>query len=235
MRMEASEYAVDEANEKRLKCWLTAGQWTRNEATLLFLEIDPDREYGEVFSTFSGLGEVQYDYFDDECKTRVPCGVDEEGEPEYLSAEQDALLYKTRGLFSQIARSLNLHDLAEPHEWIELAGKKGIVIPWLDWAIERGLYVQKQEFGAVSNAPVVGESASAPIQRHLLATPDKLIAAFYSFTGMNEEWFNSLGDKPEYIHEHGRLAGKRNIEPGSWHCTPQRTRGDCRDDLSVDC
>ena len=145
MSMEASEYAVDEANEKRLKSWLTAGQWTRKEASLLFLDIDPDRETGEVFSTFSGLGEVQYEYFDDECKTRVPCGVDEEGEPEYLSAEQETVLHKTKGLCSQIGRSLNLHDLAEPHEWIELAGEKGIAIPWLDWAIERGHYVQKQE------------------------------------------------------------------------------------------
>lgn len=162
MSMETSEYAVDEANEKRLRSWLTAGKWLRKEATLLFLEIDPDSESQACFSTFSGHGEVQYEYFDDDCKTRVPCGNDEEGEPYYLTAEQDALLRKAKVLCGQIGRKLNLYDSAEPHAWIELALKKGITIPWLNWAIERELYVKKQESGAASNAPVVEEAVREP-------------------------------------------------------------------------
>lgn len=215
MSMEASEYAVDEANEKRLRSWLTAGKWSWEQATLLCLEIDPDRQSGECFSTFSGHGEVQYEYFDDDRKTRVPCGVDEEGEPEYLTAEQDALLHKTKGLCGQIGRSLNLHDLAEPHEWIELAGEKGIAIPWLDWAIERGLYVQKQESGAVSSAPVVGGSESSPTPWRLLATPEDLITAFGSFTGMSKVWFNNAKDTPKLkaaLHTAGK-GGRKGREP----------------------
>lgn len=162
MKMEASEYAVDEANAERLTTWLNAGQWTRKEATLLFLEIDPDRESGECFSTFSGKGEVQYEYFDDDRKTRVQCGVDEDNEPVYLTAEQDALLHKAKGLYRRTDRMINRLDLAEPHEWIELGCEKRIVIPWLDWAIKRGLYSQKQDPGAISIAPVVGGSEREP-------------------------------------------------------------------------
>ena len=152
MSMEASEYAVDEANAKQLTFWLTAGKWSWEQATLLFQEIDPDRQSGECFSTFSGHGEVQYEYFDEERKIRVPYGVDEEGEPVYLTAEQDDLLHKTKQLCREIGMKLNLYDSAEPHEWIELACKKGVAIPWLNWAIARGLCIQKQDPCDVSNA-----------------------------------------------------------------------------------
>lgn len=97
--MAAREFIVDEVNEKRLVSWLTAGIWSREEAALLFLEIDPDRQSGECFSTFSGHGEVQYEYFDDdEPNSKVPCGVDEEGEIFYLTSEQEALRHKAIAL-----------------------------------------------------------------------------------------------------------------------------------------
>ena len=235
MNMEASEYAVDEANAERLTTWLNAGQWTRKEATLLFLEIDPDRESGDIFSTFSGHGEVQYEYFDDDDpSSRMEYGVDEDGKPDYLTSEQDALLHKTKKLFRQIERRLNLYDLAEPHEWIEFGCKRGIPIPWLDWAIERGLYIQKQESGAISIQPVVGGSESEPIPRHLLATPAQLIAAFGVFTGMNKAWFNKLSDKPQLLaakHKAGE-SGRGGTAPlfyvfpvMQWLIDPKRKAG----------
>jgi hypothetical protein len=234
MSMKASVYVVDEANEKLLALWLIAGRWTRSEAALLFLDIDPDYDYGETFSTFSGHGEVQYDYFDDERKFRVPCGEDEEGELEYLTAEQDALLRKKKVSVKQIERSLSLHDSAEPHEWIELALKKEIHIPWLGWAIESGLYGQKAEPGAVSTAPVVGGSEDAPIQWHLLATPAELIAAFGSFTGMNKAWFNDLKYKPQLKDARGivGVSGRGGTAPFfyvfpvmQWLISPARRTG----------
>lgn len=212
MSMEASEYAVDEANAKKLIFWLTAGKWSWEQATLLFQEIDPDRQYGECFSTFSGHGEVQYEYFDEECKTRVPCGVDEENDPVYLTAEQDDLLHKTRQLCREIGMKLNLYDSAEPHEWIELAYKKGVAIPWLNWAIERGLYIEKLEAGVFFHVPVVEES-EAPWD--LLATPTHLISVFGTLTGMSKVWFNNAKDTPRLkaaLHTPGK-SGRNGREP----------------------
>ena len=52
MSVEGSEYVVDEVNAERLTNWLNAGKWTRKEASLLFLEIDPDSVTGDCFCTF---------------------------------------------------------------------------------------------------------------------------------------------------------------------------------------
>ena len=140
-----SEYAVDVENEKLLKSWLTAGKWSTEEATLLFLEIDPDRAHGNCFTTFSGNGCIQHDYYDgNDPRSIMSYGVDDDGEPEYLTTEQRTLLHKTRGMCKEIKRSINLHNEAKPREWIDLAIEKGINIAWLDWAIVRGLYVRKK-------------------------------------------------------------------------------------------
>lgn len=231
MSMEASKYAVDEANAKQLTFWLTAGKWSLEQATLLFQEIDPDRQFGECFSTFSGHGEVQYEYFDDERKTSVPCGVDEEGEPTYLTAEQDDLLHKTKQLCRQIGMKLNLYDSAEPHEWIELACKKGVAIPWLNWAIEMGLYVEKIEAGVFFHVPVVREPV---LQWDLLATPTQLISVFGTLTGMSKMWFNNAKDTPKLkaaLHTPGK-SGRNGREPlyhvfliMQWLINPKRRKG----------
>ena len=147
MTVGENEYVVDEFNGKLLTAWLEAGRWTKREAKLLFLDIDPDREHGECFSTFSGHGAVQYEYLgdDDASSSRMPHGANEEGELDYLSAEQRALIQKNLELYRKLERILNLYDSEPPHEWIELALEKGITIPWLDWAIKNKLYVQKEE------------------------------------------------------------------------------------------
>lgn len=146
MGLKASEYAVDEANAKLLKSWLTAGKWSIEQATLLFLEIDPDRTQGDCFATFSGHRSIQYEYYDDDDpSSRISYWVDDDGEPDYLTSEQRTLLNETRRTYKEIERNLNLHESAEPVEWICLACKKGITIPWLEWAIERKLYIPKQE------------------------------------------------------------------------------------------
>jgi hypothetical protein len=166
MSIEASEYVVDEANARLLTLWLSAGQWTRRETTLLLLEIKPRSVTSECFSTFSGRGEVQYDYYDEDRKDKEPCSYHEDGEPEYLTDEQDALFHKTKQRCFEIDLQLNSRVTAEPHEWIDLACKKGIAIPWLDWAIARGLYGQKAEPEAVSkavlNAPAVEVTVREP-------------------------------------------------------------------------
>lgn len=206
MSVEASEYVIDEANEEQLKSWLNAGQWTREEATLLFLEINPRSVSSECFSTFSGRGAVQYEYYDFDRKKREPCTYDDDDEPVYLTAEQDALFHKTLERRFKIDLQLNSRETAEPHEWIELACKKEIYIPWLELAVARGLYGKKAEPDAVSTEPVVEESVGGSTEWDLLATPEKLIAAFGTFSGMNKEWFNSLGDKPQ-LQAARRIAG----------------------------
>jgi hypothetical protein len=234
MSVEADEYFVDEANEKLLKSWLNAGQWTREEATLLFLEINPCSVSSECFATFSGRGEVQYEYYDNDRKEREPCTYDEDGEPVYLTVEQDALFYKTKERCFEIDLQLNSQVTTEPQKWIDLACEKGIHIPWLDWAIKKVPCIQKQEPSVVSKAPVVEGSVSEPAQWHLLATPTELIAAFGSFTGMNKNWFNSLGDKPQLLAARYKLgvSGRGGVEPlfyvfpvMQWLIDPKRKTG----------
>lgn len=144
----AIEYAVDEKNAKLLKDWLNAGKWSIDEATLLFLEIDPDRsarQGGDYFVTFSGRRSIPFEYLiDQEHGARMPTGVDCYGEEVFLTAQQETLLYETRKRYKQIERKINLHESAEPHVWITLAHGKGITIPWLDWAVENNLYVCKK-------------------------------------------------------------------------------------------
>ena len=142
MGLMANEFGVDESNAKRLKSWLSAGQWSSEEATLLFLEIDPDRTHGDCFSTFSGPGSIRYEYYDDDDPSSLMSyGVGDDGEPEYLSSEQRTLMNETRRTCKEIARKINLFESAKPHEWIDLAVEKDIVIPWLAWAIKNNLYV----------------------------------------------------------------------------------------------
>jgi hypothetical protein len=229
MSMEASEYAVDDANENLLRSWLTAGKWERRQAKLLFLDIDPDREFGECFSTFSGHGEVHYEY--DEFGNEVPDGVDENGELDYLGDEQRALTHKILDLYGPLEKILNFYDSAEPHEWIELAGEKGIAIPWLGWAIERGLYVQKQESVAALNVPEVEEPVTP---WDLLADPATLISAFGLITGMNNAWFNNVNDTPKLkdaLHTLGK-GGRNGRKPYyyvfpvmQWLINPKRRKG----------
>jgi hypothetical protein len=198
MSKEGSEYVVDEANAERLTVWLKAGQWTREEATDLFLEIRPRSVTYECFATFSGRGEVQYSFYDEDGKDKEPCSYDENDEPEYLTAEQDALFHKTMVRRFEIDLQLNSLVSARPQEWIELACEKGIKIPWLDWAIKSVPSIQSQEPNAVSNVPVVAGAESNPTQQlDLLATPEELIDAFGSFTGMNKAWFKKPQDKPQ--------------------------------------
>lgn len=235
MSVEASEYVVDEANARLLTLLLSAGQWTRREATLLLLDIKPRNVTSECFATFSGQGQVLYEYFEhDDPNSKIPTGVDEDGEPVYLTAEQDALFHKTMERRYEIDLKLNSRDTAEPHEWIELGQKKGITIPWLDWAIEKGLYIQKAEPDAESTAPVVEVTASEPTQWHLLATPAELIAAFGLSTGMNKAWFNALKDKPQLkaARHMAGVGGNRNREPlfnvfpvMQWLINPARRAG----------
>jgi hypothetical protein len=193
-----SDYVVDDANATRLESWLRAGLWTREVAVLLFLEIDPDRVFDDVFSTFSGREEVQYEYFDDaDPSSRVPCGVDENGEQTYLTSQQEEIRDRAKESFRRIERVLNHLETAEPQKWIDLACQKGIDIPWFDWALKRDLCIQMQEPIDISNDPVVEGTARELMQMHLLATPQELIAAFGAFTGMDESWFNALKDKPQ--------------------------------------
>lgn len=146
MSTEASEYVVDKANAELLASWLDAGLWTREEAVLVFLNIDPDSVTMECFRTFNRQDEVQYEYADpDVPDSKIPCGYDEDGELAYLTSKQDALFDEAQRLCKKIERSLNRYEVAEPHEWIELARKKGIAIPWLDWAIGTGRYAPTQE------------------------------------------------------------------------------------------
>ena len=140
MSLIASGYEVDEDNAKQLESWLTAGKWSIEEATLLFLEINPDTAFGECFATFSGSGSIQYEYFDDDDPgSRILTGRNCDGEEVYLTSEQETMLHKKRRMCKEIKRKMNLHESAEPREWIDLALKKGITIPWFDWAIKRGL------------------------------------------------------------------------------------------------
>ncbi len=137
----ANEYDVDEGNAELLKSWLDAGKWSREQATLLFLDIDPDRAYGECFATFSGHGSIQYDYFDDDdTNSRILTGHDCDGDEVYLTTEQDTLLSKTKILRKKIERKINQVGEAGPQEWIDLALEKDIHIPWLDWAVKNNLY-----------------------------------------------------------------------------------------------
>ena len=146
MSLEEGEYVVDEFNGKLLSDWLDTGKWSREQATLLFLDIDPDRAHGECFSTFSGQGEIRYEYYvDEDPRTIVQYGADEDDEPYYLSPAQEALLQTTKKLIRQIERKISFYDSAEPHEWIELGCKKEIPIPWLNWAIRTERYIQKHD------------------------------------------------------------------------------------------
>ena len=133
-------------NPNRIMTWLKMGKWTTEQATLLFLDIDPDTKYGDCFETLSRLGSVQYEYFDDDDPSagRVPIGRDIDGEYDYLTTEQEDLLMTANKIYKDNVRILNQYDFATPHEWIGLALEKEISIPWLDWAIKNNLYASKK-------------------------------------------------------------------------------------------
>lgn len=157
MNTQSSGYVIDEANAERLTCWLDAAQWTRREATLLFLDTDPDREYVNRFSTFSRVGEVQYEYYDDDDpQTIVQYGVNEYDEPIYISGEQETLLRSSQKLRNKLEKKLNLYDVANPFEWVELACELKIFVPWLTWAIEKEIFVSNRHFG---QRPAIGSEA----------------------------------------------------------------------------
>ncbi len=154
----SSDYTIDESNAKQLKAWLTAGKWSIQDATLLFLDIDPDRHCGECFATFSGHGSIRYDYYDDDNpSSQISFGVDDDGEVDYLTAEKRNLLNQTRSLWKEIERKLNLYESAVPQEWIDLALKKGVDIPWLAWAKRNNLVVSNEATTKpVKRVPVPG-------------------------------------------------------------------------------
>ena len=162
--------------------------------------------------------------------------------------------WKNSGLDSEDARYA-------PAFFIEWALAKRFKPHWLDWAIGRKLYIPKREANktllsdtslndqvklamdlkagaggavAVPNVPIVGESASAQTQWHLLATPGELIAAFGSFTGMDKSWFKAVKDKPQLLAARYSLgvSGRGGTEPFfyvfpvmQWLIDPKRKTG----------
>ena len=65
------------------------------------------------------------------------------------------------------------------------------------------------------NVPVVDELVSEPIPWDLLATPEQLIAAFGSFTGMDKAWFKKVQDKPQLQAARYKVgvSGRGGTEP----------------------
>jgi hypothetical protein len=128
---------------------------------------------------------------------------------------------------------LNTLESAEPQDWIDLACKKDIPIPWLDWAVARRLCI-RSETDAILNAPVVEVSEGDQIPWDLLATPERLIAVFGSFTGMNKAWFKKVQDKPQLLAARYKagVSGRGGTEPYfyvfpvmMWLIDPKRKAG----------
>ena len=162
MRKKASEYVVKEANVELLTYWLDAGLWTREEAVLLLLGIDPASVTAECFMTFNGEDEIQYEFLSHSPKERATIDYDENGEPLYLSYGHEALFDRTMAKGFGLDLQLNSVDKAEPIKWIEFACEKGIAIPWLDWAIARGRYNPKHELGETATPDLGKDSPTTP-------------------------------------------------------------------------
>ena len=77
-------------------------------------------------------------------------------------------------------------------------------------------------------------TAQPAIDRSLLATPEQLISAFGSFTGMHADWFNKTKDKPK-LHAAIKIAGTSGtrstppllcpLEVMQWLTDPKRRTG----------
>lgn len=134
--MNVNGYEDDEyGNKNRILFWLRLDVWSSYVACLLMLDIDPDsvvwetttqEKYFNTIKTFKG---VQYSL-----------NVGFESDDLYvLNMEQ---LYVYSKCFEDMNLTLSNKDNTKikPIDWIELAVSKGISIPWLDVAIEIGIY-----------------------------------------------------------------------------------------------
>ncbi len=224
----ANVYDIDERNAELLKSWLDAGKWSREQATLLFLDIDPDRVNGECFAKFSGHGSIQYDYCDDDDpRSRIPTGVDGDGEPVYLTTEQETLLHKTKRMCKKIERKINQHEEAKPREWIDLALEKDIHIPWLDWAKNNNIYTSKETTLASSKD---ASATNTPPGTGKVGESEQKQSGPKAINEIHQEWQNKLESmaaelikqKKKSFAKKGSLARRLALETGEEAGTIER-------------
>ncbi len=135
MTLIASVYDGDEnGNQNRLNVWLKFDVWSRNEAALIFADINPESVVNDFkwATTFRGATILARDNAGD----LICYGVEDDGTIVYGGTDE---LNHLHGYCSDLQRILAEKDQARPKEWIDIAISKKIDLPWLEWAEKRGL------------------------------------------------------------------------------------------------
>lgn len=103
-----------------------------------------------------------------------------------------------------------LPPFAAPNAVIAWATSKGIRTPAQFVARQHSMTERRKALDAAGSniqtsaaRPATSDSVEAAIDFDMLAGPNRLIAAFNAFTGMNASWFDNLRDRP------GLLAARR--------------------------
>ena len=132
--MTTSEYdSNDESNENRICFWLRLSGWHLCEAALLLLDIDPDSH------KWRDKEALLFDI-----KTFTPNTYSN------YPWDLDAVTQK----YDDMQRILS-HEIIEydtPSNWISYAVSKRINIPWLDFAIREGFYIENESKPTTLNA-----------------------------------------------------------------------------------
>lgn len=145
--IEHATYEDDEnGNKNRIFHWLSLDNWNLTEATLIVLDIDPERKVinkrnkFEYVMTFKGQAYPSLDSLDN-AKTFM----DESG---ILFIEGEAELLEYQRKYDDLRRTLlkpGMED-AKPSDWITRALNKHVDIPWIQLAIENGFFKPKRHY-----------------------------------------------------------------------------------------
>ncbi len=151
----ASVYDGDEnGDQNRLNEWLRFDMWSRDDAALIFADINPEsvKHDFKYATTFRGAPILDRDN-----QGNLIClWVEEDGTNVYGGTDELERLYKC---CSDLQRTLVTKDHASPKEWIDSAISKKFDIPWLEWAKNRGLVGNT----ATAGVPVPGKEPHTAI------------------------------------------------------------------------
>ncbi len=209
----ACEYDSDkDGGTGRLHFWLALDKWKLTEAAYLFSNIDPDSVEDEFGLTeFESLnGEMNSIYDSEETGFPIPSDFSREGEKQYIAKYKGHYLRIMQKIFNDRCRLIERLNCATPHEWVDLAIEKKINIPWLDWAIERGLYKPQQTIDNLAQPEAQSSVSSTPQGskwRKAFEYESKGLNALYDL--IERHFFDANGNP---IYDPAEWPLKKNLE-----------------------
>jgi hypothetical protein len=191
-----------ELTADRARYWLALDGWTVDEAAHLLCGIAPATDLLEAWVTYVRIGNPW----------------------DWTAANGYEHDYEARRTLLQRAGEVGaLKFPASPAAVVSWAMAKGMKLPAP--LVPAGYTVKGGEWVCASTTAATVPEAVAPAPAgatstdlSMLATRDRLIAAFGAFTGMDSSWFDNLSDAPALMaaRKVRGTAGRRPTEP--WFC-----------------